>query len=125
LLKYYGGGTKRAAYGVVRWVASNIGMFILQKVWRIYNYCPGRTLSFYHLCRKYRALLDASGSATEDEDRNQFEMQAEQYYGDNLYIVKRMDTAFKALHADLGQVQKVLAHFVQDESVVNKSILQA
>jgi len=59
-------------------------------------------------------LLDAADIAKEDGDRKRYEKQAEQYYNDNLNHIKRIDTAFKSLHADLGQIQKVLAQFVKE-----------
>ena len=58
-------------------------------------------------------MVDAADNAMDDTDRRLYEKQAEQYYNDNLYHIKRMDCAFKTLHADLGQIQIVLADFVK------------
>lgn len=59
-------------------------------------------------------MVDAADNDMDDADRSLYEKQAGQYYNDNLYHIKRMDCAFKTLHADLGQIQRVLADFVKE-----------
>ena len=59
-------------------------------------------------------MVDAADKAVDDADRRLYEKQAEQYYNDNLYHIKRMDCAFRTLHADLGQIQRVLADFLKE-----------